>query len=77
MLELFAVYGMLCIFDPNAESGQKCMNFWEEPIVHYTKNQCMSRSKEIGQNIEENFKKEGLLFHELSIWCVPTKQQKL
>jgi len=76
MLELFAVYGMLCIFDPNAESGRNCMNFWEDPIVHHTKEKCMEKSREIGQNIEEKFAKEGLQIRELTIWCVPTKHQK-
>lgn len=77
MTKLFALYGLLCFLDPSADSGQRCMNFWEEPIQHYTRKQCAERSFIKGREIELNFKNRGLLIHELKIWCIPTKEEKL
>lgn len=77
MSKLFALYGLLCFLDPTTDSGQRCMNFWEEPIQHYTQKECAQKAFIKGREIELTFKNDGLLIHELNIWCIPTKEQKL
>lgn len=73
MLKLFALFGILCVYDP--ASGKRCMNFWEEPVIKYELEDCAARAEEKGKEINDLFTKKGLDILTLEVYCLPVDKQ--
>ena len=74
IMKLFALFGIIYILDPT--QGQKCMNFWEEPVQHYEKETCIKQVHKKGDEINDLFEKDKIEILSLEIYCIPTKDQK-
>lgn len=74
MTKVFALFGILCVYDPM--DGKRCMNFWEEPVVRYTIEQCADRAKEKGKEINDLFQKKGMDVLSLEVYCLPIDKHK-
>lgn len=70
-MKLFAIFGILCVTNSNISDHRKCMNFWEDPVIKYNKQECIKQVQKRGDMIEQKFKKQGLYIETLEIYCLP------
>jgi len=47
------------------------MNFWEDPVIKYQKQECIKQVQKRGDMIEKRFKNEGLFIESLELYCLP------
>lgn len=74
MSKLFAVFGIICVLEPQNGLKERCFNFWEEPVQHYQNRKiCDARALKLGTDIEDKFAKQQLHITKLEIYCIPTK----
>jgi len=71
-MKLFALFGIICIIDPNL-GDRVCMNFWEDPVQKMPLEKCIENVKEKGKQVEDDFMKKGVYVESLEIYCIPVK----
>jgi len=70
----FIIYAMICIADLSPY-GMSCMNYSEPKQPSYTHEECQVRSEKIGNEITEEFMKQGVPVIEHIVWCVEDKRK--
>lgn len=75
-MKLFALFGLICFLDNN-QWGESCVNFWEDPVVHYRSlAECDNAGKRKGLEIRAYFDKQGLKITQGELWCIESKQRE-
>ena len=76
MLKTFALFGLICFMDNN-QWGESCMNFWEEPVVHYKSlSDCDNAGKRKAIEIRAVLERNGLTITNGELWCIETTKGK-
>lgn len=70
----FVLFGSLCIVNPeDPKKWPFCMNFWQEPIVHYqTVEACKEEANARAKAIKKNLDEQKLEIYSLEITCIST-----
>ena len=75
-MKLFALFGLICFLDNN-QWGESCINFWEDPVVHYKSLEaCDAAGKRKGLELRAYFEKNGLKITQGELWCIESKQRE-
>ena len=73
----WVLIGMLCIVDLTDSLGQKCMNFWDSPMVyHETLEQCKESANSKAQKLKNKMDEKEIPILTLQISCFHTDPVK-
>ena len=68
------MFGMLCVAQ-FTDLSRSCMNFWEDPVVHYeTLEQCLESARNKANEIKSDFAKKEIPIAAFEIWCIETSK---
>lgn len=75
-MKLYALFGLICFLDNN-QWGESCVNFWEDPVIHYRSlGECDAAGKRKGLELRAYFDKNGLKITQGELWCIESKQRE-
>jgi len=75
MVEYFILMGSICVAPFDIPNSARCLNFWDDPIIHYeNKEKCVSRSKKFHEDIEIKLYEKNLYIVGIQIICQPIKK---
>ena len=78
MFKTFALFGMICIFDPSVKIFQEnCFNVWEDPAPRYkTLDECDNAGKKLGIKIRTQLENKGIIITQGELWCIETTKKQ-
>ena len=78
MFKTFALFGMICVLDPDVKIFQEnCFNIWEEPGHRYkTLHECDNAGKQLGIRIRTQLEKKGIIITQGELWCIETTKKQ-
>lgn len=74
----YVLFGTLCVVDPrNQPWGERCLNFWEDPIVKYeTLDKCKKAANDKAKQIKQMNDENNIPTLSLEISCFHTDAGK-
>ena len=70
----YVLFGALCLINPDdPKRWPVCMNFWQNPIVHYkTIEDCEKQADKYAKHIKKEYENRKLIVDSLEITCIST-----
>ena len=77
MISGWVLIGMLCVVDLSDSLGQKCMTFWDRPMIyHETLEQCKESANSKAQKLKNKMDEKEIPILTLQISCFHTDPVK-
>ena len=77
MISGFVLIGMMCVVDLNDSLGEKCMSFWDSPMIyHKTLEECKESANTKANQLKQKMDEKKIPILKLEISCFHTDPVK-